>query len=797
MKILKFGGSSLANGEGLQNSLAIIEKAAKEPIAVVVSARGNSTDLLLTLLDQAASGNYKESDLQDFFNYQRTSVQDLDFKTEYQILNELLRAISLIGEYSESLKDKVLSFGELISAKTIEHLLKKRGLHAIFADSRDLIKTGINGSFQVLYNQSETLVKQFFANLPENTIPVITGFIASDMKGNTTTLGRNGSNYTATLLANFCNAEEVQNWTNIDGIYTANPALVNNANKLSALTYREANELANFGANILHAKTILPLVDKRIPIKIMNTFKPDLEGTTINAEGAGKGIKAVSIIEDVSLISIEGSGLLGKVGIDARIFNALSINNISVRMISQASSERGIGFIVNQHDAEKASIILEQEFADEIHRNDISRIGVNSELSIIAIIGRHNYALEKAIAGLRKNKIWMYLINNSINGEHISLVVSNNDLKKAANVVHNHVFGAHKTLNIIAFGKGTVGGTFIDQVIHTREEVIRDRKLKLTIAGVADSKKFLFNSQGVDKNWKDELKDSATSSDIVTIMNIIKESNLENMVIVDNTASKSLVNLYPDFVKSGFDIIASNKVGNSVSYDFYKELRTLLNRKGRAFLYETNVGAGLPLIDNLRLLHQSGDQIKKIRGVFSGSLSYIFNTFSLGGRKFSDVLSEAKQKGLTEPDPREDLSGNDVARKLMILAREIGMPCEFEDVQIQNLIPESLTEIKDWTEFEKHFDLLDVYYNTLLERLPENKVFRYVGELEKGGNLKVSLIEADSNTSLGSIKGSDSIFEIYTEAYGDQPFIIQGAGAGAEVTARGVYADLLRLGSKL
>ncbi|PLW96083.1 MAG: bifunctional aspartate kinase/homoserine dehydrogenase I, partial [Marinilabiliales bacterium] len=469
MKILKFGGSSLANGEGLQNSLAIIAKAAKEQIAVVVSARGNSTDVLLTMLDQAASGNYVENNLDDFFDYQKTSARDLDFNTEYQTLNELLQAINLIGEYSESLKDKVLSIGELISAKTIVYLLKKRGLHTVFVDSRDLIKTGLNGSFQVLYDETEPLVRQFFDQLPAGTVPVITGFIASDMKGNTTTLGRNGSNYTATLLANFCNAEEVQNWTNIDGIYTANPSLVNNANKLTALTYREANELANFGANILHAKTILPLIDKHIPIKILNTFKPDLEGTTINAEGAGKGIKAVSIIEDVSLISIEGRGLLGKVGIDARIFNALSVNNISVRMISQASSERGIGFIVNQHDAEKARTILEQEFAREIDRNDISQIGVNSDLSIIAIIGRHNYALEKAIAGLRKNKIWMYLINNSINGEQISLVVSNNDLKKAANVVHNQVFGAHKTLNIIAFGKGTVGGTFIEQVIHTRE----------------------------------------------------------------------------------------------------------------------------------------------------------------------------------------------------------------------------------------------------------------------------------------------------------------------------------------
>jgi len=797
MKILKFGGSSLANGEGIQNSLSIIEQTANEKIIVVVSARGKSTDQLLELLQNAALGNPFAGGLSDFFTYQTEGAKNLSFEDDHNQLSELLHAISLTGEFSEVLKDRVLAYGELIAAKTIVHLLKERGLKALFVDSRQLIKTDINGSFSVLNEESEKHVSGFLKKLPSGSLPVVTGFIASDLKGNTTTLGRNGSNYTATLLAKFTSAQEVQNWTNIDGIYTANPAFVSDARKIDLLTYREANELANFGANILHAKTILPLIEKEIPVKILNTFHPELSGTTINAKGAGKGIKAVSVISDVSLVSIEGRGLMGKVGIDARIFTALSRNGISVRMISQASSERGIGFIVNQSDAETAKMILENEFLQEINANDISGVEVNSDLAIIAIIGRHNFALEKAIAGLRKNRIWMYLINNSISGEHISLVVANNDLKKAVNVVHNQVFGAVKTLNIVAFGKGTVGGTFIDQVVGTKEEIIRERNLKLSVVGVADSKRFLFDSTGVGTDWRIRLAQSQTASNTEAILKIMKDSSLENLVFVDNTASKSIVDVYHQFVKNGFDLIASNKVANSLSYDFYKSIRAELARRGRTFLYETNVGAGLPLIDNLRLLHQSGEQIKKIRGVFSGSLSYIFNNFSLGGRMFSEVMFEAKSMGLTEPDPREDLSGNDVARKLLILAREIGMHYEFEDVKVQNLIPKSLQEIEKWNDFEKHINELDTYYDALLAKLPDDKVFRFVGELEKGKELKVALVEADNNTPLGNIKGSDSIFEIYTEAYGDNPIVIQGAGAGAEVTARGVYADLLRVGSKL
>ncbi|MEJ2595858.1 MAG: aspartate kinase, partial [bacterium] len=543
-RILKFGGSSLDNGHGLQNCLDIIEKAASEPVAVVVSARGDSTDVLENLLLRASRGDAFAELLNDFFHYQMVPSEKLAFDKEKRVLGELLFAVSLTREYSQALKDRVMAYGELISAKTITQLLLQRGLKTLFVDSRELLVTGVNGSRKVLHEESEKRVLQFFKQLSPDTVPIITGFIASDMKGNTTTLGRNGSNYTATLLASYLNAREVQNWTNIDGIYTADPRMVEDARKIELLTYREANELANFGANILHAKTILPLIEKQIPIRILNSFHPDRPGTTINSEGAGKGIKAVSVIRDVSLISIEGRGLMGKVGIDARIFSALSRVNISVRMISQASSERGIGFIVNEADASVARDILEREFENELRHSDISAVRVNNDLAIIAIIGRHNYALEKAIAGLRKNRIWMYLINNSMSGEHISLVVSNNDLAKAVNVVHNQVFGAVKTLNIVAFGKGTVGGTFIDQVVGTLEEIIRERHLRLSVVGVVDSKRFLFRPKGVGTGWRDELKASSLPSDLGLIKETFAGSGLENLVLADNTASREIVNHY-------------------------------------------------------------------------------------------------------------------------------------------------------------------------------------------------------------------------------------------------------------
>lgn len=799
MKVLKFGGKSLANGTPLEKVLNIIKRNSEASrVAVVVSARGESTNALINLYEKALAGISYTSDLEAFFEYQRGALTSAFLSVFQSELAQLLKAIQLLNVRDQKTLDRVMAFGELISAKTIAELLKKEGYSGVFVDARKLFKLENEYSgadIDLILSGRNT--REYFDRLRSNEIPIITGFIASDQEGNTVTLGRNGSNYTATLIASFIGAEEVQNWTNVDGVFSASPKYVKNARKIPHLSYREANELANFGMNVLHAKTILPLIESSIPLKIFNSFSENGTGTLIDKEGAGKGIKVVSVIEDVSLVSIEGRGLLGKIGIDARIFTALSQNKISVRLISQASSERGVGFVVDKEDARLTEIILKNEFSKELINQDISKIEVNNDRAIIAIVGRHNYALEKAIHGLRRNKIWMHLISNSISGEHISLVIDKKHLKKAVNVVHNQVFGAIKTLNLFAFGKGNVGGELLDQIIATKEEIVKERGLKINVIGVADSQRFVFDEDGLGKTWRGRLEDSSKQNDFETILNTLSQSGIENIVIADNTSSQEVTNLYPEIIRRGFDIAASNKKANSIDFSFYEELRNLLKRKGRLFYYETNVGAGLPLIDTIKNLKNSSDKIKKIVGVFSGSLSYIFNHYSIQDKAFSGVLTEAKKLGLTEPDPREDLSGMDVARKLIILAREVGLNVEFEDVKVEDLIPYQLKNEGTYDDFIGKKEVLDKHFETIKNTLKPSEVLRYVGELDVANNsLKVALVKADQSSPLGNIKNSDSIFEIYTEGYGEQPIIIQGAGAGAEVTARGVYSDLLRIGTQ-
>ena len=794
MKVLKFGGKSLSNGSPLDRVLSIISKEHQQSeLSVVVSARGNSTDLLLGMYHKAIEGEQFEDVLERFFEMQNEVLYDEQIIAYRLELARLLNSIRLLKVENVHLECRVLAFGELLSAYTVSKLLKDVGKKTVLVDAREWFVLKENGEINL--PRSSSLVRNFYNGLNRGEIPIVTGFIAINEEGEPVTLGRNGSNYSATILANLIDAEEVQNWTNVDGIYSANPKFVRQASLISELSYKEANELANFGTHILHSKTILPLIEKEIPLIIKNSFIPEGKGTRITKSGGAKGIKAVSVIEDVALITIEGRGLIGEVGIDARIFTALSKKGISVRLIAQASSERGIGFVVDKENGQKAWELLLKEFEIERKQDLISSIQFHIDKAIIAILGRHNFALEKAIGGLRRNKIWMHLISNSISGEHISLVVDNNQLKKAVNVVHNHVFGALKTLNLVTIGKGTVGGKLLDQITQTTAEVVKQRGLKINVVGAVDSQRFFIDENGIGRDWRKQLNSSKKVLNYDTLLEELEKTGLENIVIADNTSSENVTTLYPEFLKRGYDIVASNKKGNSASYQFYQELRDVLRRKGRQFYYETNVGAGLPLIDTLKNLRHSSDKVQKIVGVFSGSLSYIFNHFSQGDKPFSEVLSKAVELGLTEPDPREDLGGQDVARKLIILAREIGLKSEFEEVEIENLLPSELRDIQNYDAFLVESQKLDEHYQVLKESLQPNEVLRYVGELDVAANrLSVNLMKADRQSPLGNIKNSDSIFEIYTEGYGTQPIIIQGAGAGAEVTARGVYSDLLRLG---
>ena len=803
IKVLKFGGKSLSNGEGIGSVLEIVAEKVKagENIAVVLSAREKATDQLEAMLEKAANGKKYYKDFEAFEKYQKHSFKNVNLSAEFKELAKLLEGVSLLGDYSPKIKDQALAFGELISAKLVTKLLIGKGVNAKFLDSRQLLKTDSNyGDATVKETLSKENVIRQFAKLDVDSVPVITGFIASDEQGETTTLGRNGSNYSAALLANFLNAEELQNYTHVDGIFTANPDLVSDAKRISNLSYGEANELANFGATILHAKTIIPLIEKNIPLRILNTFNHENEGTLISAKTEKEGIKSLSVIENVSLINLEGRGLLGKVGIDARIFKALEQNNINVSIISQGSSERGIGLVVDSDRAFRAKKALDAEFESDYRSKDINMITVLDEVSVISIVGQDLSTFHRPYNALIKNQIVPLLFNNTVSGKNVSLVVRKSDLHKALNVMHGQIFGISKKVNLAIFGHGNVGGTLIDQILKSTKTIEERKGIDLRVFAVANSRQLLLDKKGIPKTWKSAIIGKGVAYKPNDVIAYAKEHHLENLIAIDNTANEDFVANYFEFVENGFDLVSSNKIANTLGFDYYQLLREELAKHQKQYLYETNVGAGLPLIDTIKLLHLSGENITRIKGVFSGSLSYIFNTFSEVNVPFSTVLKDAMKKGFTEPDPREDLSGNDVGRKLLILARELDLRNEFSDIGIQNLIPEELRKGKV-DNFLKHLDILDDTFNEIKKNQKPNHVLRYVGDLhgdlqKEKGILDVKLVSVPKESALGQVKGSDSIIEIYTESYGQHPLVIQGAGAGAAVTARGVFGDILRIAEK-
>lgn len=802
-KVLKFGGNSLSNGEGLSNVLKIIREKSVEGdrLAVVLSAREKTTDRLEKLLELASNGNTFHNELKELFAYQKEGFK-IDFSEEIASLEKILEGISLVGDYSLKTKDEVLAFGEVFSAKLVTKILQEKGLHTHFVDARELLVTDDTfGNAIIDENASKTKVLTRFLDFKNGDIPIITGFVAANSKGETTTLGRNGSNYTAALLANYLDAEEMLNYTHVNGIYTANPDLVREARIIENLSYGEANELANFGAKVLHAKTIIPLIEKNIPLRILNTFNPDSKGTLISSKTEKEGITSLSVLEDVSLINLEGRGLLGKVGVDARIFSALEKRNINVGIISQGSSERGIGLIVDSDRAEDAKKALRDEFQIDYSSKDVNTISVQKDVAVVSVVGQDLSSFHKPFNALVKNKVVPLLFNNTVSGKNVSLVVKKTDLTKAVNVMHGQLFGVSKRVNLVIFGHGTVGSTLIDQILDSAKKIEKRKGIELVVVGIANSKRALLKVDGISGDWQKSLTEDGKPYSIEEIVDFVNKHHLENLIAIDNTASAVFVQHYRTFIAEGFDLVSSNKIANTLDFGFYEDVRRSLLENQKQYLYETNVGAGLPLIDTIQLLHLSGENITRIRGVFSGSLSYIFNSFSQSDQSFSAILKEAMEKGFTEPDPREDLSGNDVGRKLLILARELDLKNEFADIHIENLIPKGLQDgTKEF--FLQNLESLNTAFEKIKRDQEEDHVLRYVGDLygdlqQDKGLLDVKLVSVPKGSALGQVSGSDSIIEIYTESYGEKPLVIQGAGAGAAVTARGVFGDVLRIAEKL
>ena len=804
MKILKFGGKSLDNGSGILTVLDIIidnYRAGEAPV-VVVSARGKSTDTLLALAEQACAGEPYEAALQAFWEHQCQDTTLL-FEAERVQLERLLSGISLLGECSPRTADELVSYGEVLSSQYVAQALKDRGYEAVAIDSGDFLVTDAHyGSASVFTEASRERCRALFERLPAGVIPIVTGFIARDEAGRRTTLGRNGSNYSAALLANFLEASLMENYTHVDGIYTANPSVVAEARKIDELSYADAAELSQFGAEILHIKTIEPLQERGIPLRVLNTFSygEESNGTLVTAHPRDKVVRALASLSGKALIHFEGRNMLGRSGIDARIFRSFEAAEVSVSLIAQGSTERGTAIVVDEEEADRAVEALAQEFHHDLETGHVTKIYAEKGLAVVAIIGLNLLEFDRPYRALVRNRILPILLSNSVPENTLCLLVRDDEEReKALKVIHGELFERPKRIHLAVIGHGTVGGAFIGQIIQQRELLIAQKNIDLRIFAIADSRHLLLRPSGAEADWVTELERAPFSGDLAeAIISYGQRQALENMILVDNTSSPVIASHYARYAAEGFDIVSSNKKANIAPYADYSYLRDTLQRHRRSYRYETNVGAGLPLIDNLKLLHLSGERITRIHGLFSGSLSYIFNRLTEEPEhSLRSIVEESAHLGLTEPDPREDLSGEDVARKVLILVRELDVPAELSDVRWENPVPEALRSLS-LEDFWARFGELEASIEALRATAKPDEVLRYVGDIvwddvRQEATLSAGLRLVSRTSPLGRVSGADSCFEIYTESYGSQPIVIQGAGAGAAVTARGVFGDVLRL----
>ncbi|HAK80378.1 MAG TPA: bifunctional aspartate kinase/homoserine dehydrogenase I, partial [Runella sp.] len=631
-------------------------------------------------------------------------------------------------------------------------------------------------------------------------------FIGSTEDGITTTLGRGGSDYTGSIFGAALDAEVIEIWTDVDGMMTADPRKVSNAFTIPTITYAEAMELSHFGAKVIYPPSLQPAFAKNIPIKVLNTFNTASEGTTVHntALETPYAITGISSIDDIALVNVQGSGMIGVAGVSARLFSAMSRNKISVILISQASSEHSICFAIDPKNAERAKDVLDQEFSVEITAGDIDRDGIQIQrnVSIIAIVGegmrRSTGVSGKLFTALGKNGINVIATAQGSSELNISVVIQKNDLSKALNAIHGVFFQSEvRTLNLFVVGTGLIGSTFLKQLAAQSAYLAKEKLLKVNVVGLARSKKMWLNPEGISlQNWQEELDENGKTTSLSAFVQRIREFNLPNSVFIDCTSDKDIIQYYFPLLDASVSVVTPNKVANSSSYAEYRRLQQTAVRKGVKFLYETNVGAGLPIINTIQGLMSSGDKFVKIEAILSGTLSFIFNSF-VEGTRFVDIVGEAKEKGYTEPDPRDDLSGLDVARKILILARETGIALEMSDIQIAPILPENCLQAPTVDAFFKEVEGSDAYFANLLnEAVAKGEKLRYIATLENGkATLQLRTVDADH--PFYSLSGADNIVSFTTERYNTRPLVVKGPGAGAEVTASGVFADVMSISSYL
>jgi aspartokinase/homoserine dehydrogenase 1 len=814
-KVLKFGGSSVSNAERIRNVADILQKLAEtgERFAVVVSAMGGGTDRLIRMSQLAAEGSLAyEEDLQAFSDRHREAVDQLVGGARYQTcmqeiiegqqeLGNLLKGLYLTRDLTPRTMDFIQSFGERSLAFILSEVLKARGLDAMYVDTRKLIKTNESyGNAKVYMEDTRANLQQFFRE-NEGKIAIMTGFIASTRTGISTTLGRGGSDYTASIVGASLNVKEIQIWTDVDGVLTADPRIVKQAFSIPVMTYEEALEMSHFGAKVIYPPTIIPALEKRIPLRIKNSFNPDAPGTLISEQAPANesAVTGVASISHVALLSLEGSGLFGASTIAARLFQTLANQHINAILITQGSSEHSISFAVPPHLAAKAKEAIDEEFELEIKAKLISPIRVEDDLSVIAAIGE-NMKSRPGISGrffdaLGKNGINVIVTAQGSSERNISVIIRKEDEAKAIAAVHNVFFlSDYYTLNLFVVGVGLIGGTLLKQIQQQAEWLRTTQYVKLNVVALANSKKMVFDPAGIQlDSWAERLAGAEEQMDMAAFVERMKSMNMLNSVFIDNTAETSIVAFYPEILDASISISTPNKAATSGSYFSYRKLKSTADTRGVKFMYETNVGAGLPIITTLTDLINSGDRILKIEGVLSGSLSFIFNTFR-AGMSFSEVVAEAGKRGFTEPDPRIDLSGKDVARKILILAREAGYPLEFEDVVVENILPQPCIDAPDpqafMEELRKHDD---AFAKKIGAAAAEGKFLRFVACLDQG-KASVSLRAVSPDHPFAQLSGSDNMIVFTTERYRERPLVIKGPGAGAEVTAAGVFAEILRIG---
>ena len=803
---MKFGGTSVGSVDSILKVKKIVE-AEKEPVIVVVSALGGITDQLIRTAAMATGGDIAyEAEFDCMVRRHDDMIQQVIpsgskkrtlGKKIHALLDELkdiYQGLYLLKDISTKMEDTVVSYGERLSSLIVGTLIEE----AEVFDARNFMKTERKHHKHILDSElSEGLIRETFRELPK--VSVVPGFIASDKNtGRVTNLGRGGSDYTAAVIAAVLDASILEIWTDVDGFMTADPKVISTAYAIEELSYVEAMELCNFGAKVVYPPTIYPAFHKNIPILIKNTFNPEAQGTVIRERLSDntKAIKGISSINNTALITVQGLGMVGVIGVNHRIFRTLAQNGISVFLVSQASSENSTSIGVRNEDAELACAVLNGEFAKEIATGEINDVTAEKGLATVAIVGenmKHTPGIAGKLFGtLGRNGINVIACAQGASETNISFVVDERWLRKTLNVIHDSFFlSEYQVLNLFICGVGTVGSSLIEQIRQQREKLMEERGLMLNVVGIASGHYGVFSREGIDLNDYREALKQGGESNLERLKQEVIGMNIFNSVFVDCTASDDVAALYKDFLNHNISVVAANKVAASSQYENYKELKQTARRRGVKYLFETNVGAGLPIINTINDLINSGDKILRIEAVVSGTLNFIFNTIS-EEIKLSDTIRLAKEKGYSEPDPRIDLSGKDVIRKLVILAREAGYPIEQEDVEKNLFIPQELFD-GSLEDFWEKVPSLDADFEERRQRLvAEGKRWRFVARLDEG-KASVSLQEVNQWHPFYNLEGSNNIILLTTERYKEYPMMIQGYGAGASVTAAGVFADIMSI----